>query len=534
MSRRLSTFVTRLFVVGAASALFFVGGVGCDLSGGGADGVTLSGQVVNATSQNPIQEAVVTATFTDDAGETEEVTAVTDSVGRFSMTIDVDGTVDVTLVASKGNVTAQQSTRASADVGGISDLNFELNMGGEAEQEPGRPTDMVLASRSTDAIRVQESGGNTVGRLTFQVVDSTGTAIDVDRAVEVSFRFAQQPGDASLTPETVTTNGQGEATVNISSGTTAGVVQVVAETQRPDGTPIESKPVALSIHGALPNKCHFSLGPEQFNFPGLQEFGVTNPIRVFVGDKYGNPVVSGTSVYFSTNAGIIGGSIQTDQQGRGSVTLMSARPLPIGGVATIRAETVGTDDVNEIVDPNNCPDPVQTGNENKIFDTIPVVFSGRTEIRVLPTSAILGQTYSLTVWDLENHNPLAPETTIEVQAEGTKVKAVGHTEVTLDDTAVLDENGDGFGPEDVVTGQGITEFTFRAVEDNEVDEEGPPAIEAITISVTSPNGDQEVVLTPSGGSSGAAKSLSTVTAPGAASIREAPSGEVIVRASETK
>lgn len=506
-----------------------VGGLGCDVVGGGSNEVTISGRVVDVASNNPIPEAVVTFQFST-GDQQEEETAVTDSVGRYSKMLDVNEATDVTITASKGGTTAQQVERVSPDVGTVRDVNFELDVGGEDEREPGRPTDILLESQSTDAIRVQESGGTSIARLTFVVVDSTGTAIDIDRAVDVNFRFGKQPGDATLTPKTVTTNGKGQATVNVSSGTTSGVVQVVAETERPDGTQFQSKPVSLTIHGGLPNKCHFSLGPAQFNFPGLEEFGVTNEVRVFVGDKFGNPVVPGTSVYFSTNAGLIEGSAQTNAQGQGSVTLTSARPLPAGGVGTVRAETVGTDDVNVIVDPDNCPDPAETGNENTIFDTIPIVFSGRPEVIVSPDSAELGQTYTLTVWDVENENPLAPGTSIQVEAEGTKVKAVGNTDVTLDDTNVIDENQDGFGPEDVQKGEGITNFTFRVVEDLEIDEGGDPTIETVTITVSGPNGELEIVLTPSPTAGGTARSSSSLTTTRGAVVRRPSSGTAVIQA----
>lgn len=534
MNPSYSPFTDRVIRLSVFFLAVFLVAVGCDLTGDSSNKLTISGRVVDAASNNPIEDAVVTFNFTADGGTTEELTTATDSLGRFSRTIEVDGATDVTITASKGGVTVKLVERVSPDIGEVTDLVLELNTGGGEDPEPGRPTDILLKEQSRSTIRVQESGGESVARLTFQVVDSTGTAIDIDRAVDVTFRFGQQPGGATLTPETVTTDGQGLATVNVSSGKTSGVVQVVAETQRPDGTEIRSKPVSLTIHGGLPNKCHFSIGPNQFNFAGLVHFGVTNSIEMFVGDKFGNPVVPGTSVYFSTNAGIIEGSAQTDDQGRGSVTLTSARPLPAGGVATIRGETVGTDDVNTIVDPSNCPDPAETGNENTIYDTIPVLFSGHTEVIVSPDSAELGATYNLTVWDIENENPLAPGTTIKVEAEGTKVKAVGNTDVTLDDTAIIDANGDGFGGEDVVKGDGITEFTFRVVEDLKLDEEGDPKVETVTITVTGPNNDLEIVLTPSSTSKSTAKSSKSLTTTKDATVHWTPSGAAVIQSPREK
>ncbi len=517
-----------------ATALLLTVGLGCDLGGGGSGDATVAGQVLNAAS-DPVVGAQVVIQFTDDAGEQVEETATTDSTGRFNKRIDIGDPTEVVITVSKKGVDAQQTRQASPDAG-ASDLSFTLEIGGEENREPGRPTDIVLQDQSASSVRVQESGGTSIARLTFQVVDSTGKAIEADQAVDVDFRFGQRPEGASLTPSTVETNGQGQATVNVSSGKEAGVVQVVAQTERPDGTAFQSKPVGLSVHGGLPNKCHFSLAPERFNFPGLVDLGVTTSIQVFVGDKYGNPVVPGTSVSFSANAGLIGGSLQTDDQGQGSVALTSARPLPDanGGVGTVRAETVGTDDVNTIVDPDNCPDPAETGNENTIVETIPVVFSGRPEVKVdpmkiEPSPTDLPQTYELTVRDVQNENPLAPGTSIQVAAEGTNVKAVGSTAVTLGDTALKDENGDGYGKEDIQNREDLTLFTFRVVKDVEgKDNPEPPEVRAVTITVDGPNGSVETVLTQSSPKTNS--SLQSLTPTQGATVHRAASGGVVVRA----
>lgn len=510
------------------ACLLLIGGPGCDLGGGSSNEATVSGRVFNAVS-DPIGGAQVILQFTDGSGEEVEQTTSTDSTGRFAQTIEVEGATEVAITVSEQGASVRQTRQVSPDAG-ASDLRFTLDVGGEENREPGRPTDILLQSRSVSSIRVQESGGTSTARLTFEVVDSTGRAIQADQAVDVDFQFSQQPGDATLTPGTVQTNGQGRATVNISSGTTAGVVQVVAETERPDGTTFASKPVALSIHGGLPNKCHFSLAPDQFNFPGLVELGVNTSVLVFVGDKYGNPVVSGTAVSFSTNAGLIEGSVQTDEEGQGSVTLTSARPLPDGGVGTVRAETVGTDDVNTIVDPSNCPDPAETGNENAISETIPMVFSGRPEVAVDPDSAELGATYDLKVRDVENTNPLAPGTTIQVEAEGTKVKAVGNTEVTLDDTALRDDENDGFDAGDIVNLDETTDFTFRVVEDPSPGVSGDPTVETVTITVDGPNGSLEVVLTPSSTGTGTSSAAASLTPTEGATVHRTATDAVVIRA----
>jgi hypothetical protein len=283
-------------------------------------------------------------------------------------------------------------------------------------------------------------------------------------------------GGEFIYPESAQTNNNGEVKVNLSSGTRAGVVQVVAEADVEGGT-IRSRPVSVAIHGGLPDQTHFSLGPERFNFPGLRRYGLQNGVAIVVGDRYGNPVKPGTAVYFTTDAGVVEGSALTDEQGRGSVQLISANPLPGDGIALITASTA--DD-----------------NEEVVTSQTAVVMSGVPVVTVAPTTAALGQTYSLSVTD-QNGNPLAGGTNISVRVEGTKVKAVGNTSVQLDDTAFLG----GLTYDDVVRGPGVTEFTFRAVEDLELDEDGNPSVETISILVSGPNGAIEIVL---GGEAGVA------------------------------
>jgi hypothetical protein len=84
-------------------------------------------------------------------------------------------------------------------------------------------------------------------------------------------------------------------------------------------------------------------------------------------------------------------------------------------------------------------------------------------------------------------------TSISVEAEGTAIKTVGNTEVTLSETAF----SGGMNYEHVVRGPGITQFTFHVIEDPEaIDPENPvtPSVSAITITISGENGNLELVL----------------------------------------
>ena len=69
-----------------------------------------------------------------------------------------------------------------------------------------------------------------------------------------------------------------------------------------------------------------------------------------------------------------------------------------------------------------------------------------------------------------------------------------------------------------------------------MDESGDPKIETVTITVSGPNGDLEVVLTPEptgGGGGGQASSSSLTPTPGA-TVHPVPSGGVVIRAPDEK
>lgn len=446
-------------------AILCLGLFGCDLEGEDDTGgvVTLTGQVLDAQTNNAVSNAFVRVLPFDLLFETDEE-------GRFDFDVEIDSTMEIRVSATKDGYGTQATDVLALAGREINVPTLRITRTAGEEQTSGQPSNILLLNQSAQSIGVKESGSEEVASVTFQLADSLGRPVVLDNATDVRFSLGVQPGGGEfIHPTSARTDNNGQVTVNLSSGTQAGVVQIVAEADTPSGT-IRSRPVSVAIHGGLPDQDHFSLGPERFNFPGLRRFGLENAVSIIVGDKYGNPVKEGTAVYFTTDGGVIEGSALTNAQGRGSVSLISANPLPGDGIALITATTA---------DENEAPVSSQTA----------VVMSGVPVVTVSPTTAALGQTYNLTVWD-QNQNPLAPGTSISVKVEGTKVKAVGNTSVQLDDTAFIG----GLTWNHVARGPGITEFTFRAVEDLEIDEDGTPTVELITILVSGPNGSLEIVL----------------------------------------
>lgn len=454
---------------------------GCDVTSddGTAGTVTLDGQVLNATTNNPVAGAVVRVLPYGLEFET-------DTEGRFDASVEIDSTMELRVVASMDRyATASETVLGVA--GRTSQVVIRMTETAEAPAESGHASNILLLKQSAKSIGVKESGSEEVAQLTFQVADSLGRPVVLTSAVDVNFSFGSQPGGGEfLSPAKVRTDNNGQVTVNLSSGTKAGVVQIVGQATV-DGRTIRSLPVAIAIHGGLPDQTHFSLGPEKFNYPTLSRYGTQIPVSVTVGDKYANPVRPGTAVYFTTSHGIIQGSIQTDALGRGSAAWVSAEPMPPQGVVTVTSTTADE-------------------NRQNVTARTAMVLSGKPRITISSSSAAL-RSYTFTVTD-ELGNPLAGGTKISVRVEGTKVKGVGHTSVTLDDTGLSDggrdNNGDGMPDgardgdaldfDDVITGPGITHFRFSAVPDMELDEEGTPTVESISILVDGPNGKLELVL----------------------------------------
>jgi hypothetical protein len=314
---------------------------------------------------------------------------------------------------------------------------------------------------------VKESGDVEIARITFQVQDSTGSPIDLSNSVTVNFQLGAKPnGGEYIYPLFAKTDDNGRASVNLVSGTEAGAVQLIAEISI--GTKIiRSKPVSITIHGGLPDAAHFSIAPRNLNFPGYNIAGLTNPITAYVGDKYGNPVKSGTAVYFTTTGGIIEGSILTNNQGNGTVNLYSADPRPIHptlgkGFATITAstadETYATIKAECLV----------------LFSGVPAIMSISPTIFNIPNGG--AQFFTYVVSD-QNGNPLAPGQNISVAVEGENISARGELNISLPDTH----------------SKAWTQFSFLVADSNDSLNVAKPVF--IKITTDGPNGKNSISIT---------------------------------------
>ncbi|MFK7843771.1 MAG: Ig-like domain-containing protein [Rhodothermales bacterium] len=478
----------RYYISSILTALFIAGTMaGCDLFTGDSDSgpVTLTGLVINSVTNDPVTNAFVRVLPNDELGETDEL-------GRYSIVVDVDSTMDVDLTVTKsGFVNQTTSVLAVADrTIEVATVRLVPVEGGTDPTNPGgrvsgRASNILLLSQSVTSIGVRESGSQEVAELIFQATDSLGRPVTLDNQVTINFSFGANPGgDAFIFPESAQTNENGEVRTNISSGLVAGVVQVVATTTLA-GRVIRSLPVPLAIHGGLPDSDHFGIATSRLNVPRAWDFwGTSNTITAFVGDQFGNPVRVGTSVYFTASAGIIGGSNQTGALGTAPIEQISGPPQPVhpefgNGYVIVTGSTADR-------------------NQNEITDDILVLFSGSSNI-IVPSGQgpiVLGNAYEFLVYD-QNQNPLGEGTNIVVIANGTNVEAFGNTNTVLPDMLFGDHNNGSAAPT-----YGRTRFSFGYQQGEQTDQNGdliPPVLEAITIRVTGPNGNAERVILQNGG-----------------------------------
>ena len=417
------------------------------------DSVLISGSVIDTKSGDLLSDAEVR--FYSNSVALAATT--TDLSGNFSTKFPMTGTQELQVITVKSSYLAD-TTNVVAVAGQASNLPT-IKLRPLLEAIAGEPASIFIVSQSIDAIGVTESGSPETAKIIFEVQDSSGIAIDLDHAVYVNFRFGSSPGGGEiLAPGTVKTNDVGQVTVNLTSGTIAGAVQIIAEIDY-KGDKITSKPVGIAIHGGLPDITHFSVGTDQLNYAYYHILAGVVEVTSLVGDKYTNPVKPNTVVYFSSDAAVVQGSGLTDNSGIAGVTLLSGNPLPNDATYGpaffyIHAKTINEDEA-----------PIETQTR--------VLFSGIPVLSVSPTSFDIdnggSQSFTYTVTD-EFGNPLAPGNryTVSVSTAG-EATVAGDVSINMPDVQF-----------------GNTSFGFVLTDNNADEVNIAPA--TILINVDGPNG----------------------------------------------
>lgn len=425
--------------------------------GSTAGEITISGKVLDFSSGAGIDNvAIIIQGITGDT--TVLKSTATTSTGTYSLKFSITKPGDLKILAQKEGYLADSTVVFATAGREITASDLLIKQSGTASGAKRSPAAVYLKEISLPVIGVRGSGSPENTEITFVVVDSVGRPLDLLNSVTVNFSFGSNPlGGLKLDPASGKTDAAGEVKTVLTSGTIAGAIQLTARIGT-GASAVTSIPVAVTIHGGLPDQDHFSIAPELFNIPGWHIFGVEDKVTAYVGDKYSNPVRPSTPVYFNTTGGIIPGSALTSDNGLATVALYSALPRPVhptlgNGFATVTGFTADE-------------------NQQQVSRSIVLLFSGPPIASLTPTTFDIpnlgSQTFNYVVQDI-NGNPLVKDTKITIKAEGENIKLLGDVEITLPDTQ----------------SQAWTQFSFVLLD---TEEEPKSRLVSLTLEVDGANG----------------------------------------------
>ena len=204
---------------------------------------------------------------------------------------------------------------------------------------PGPPTSIILTLDPT-SVGIKDSGRNQTTSIRAIVKDSKNNpAMD---GTYVRFSIESGPGGGerlSSTDPIPTVNGAAE--VSFLSGIRSGAARIRAEITDSSGNPVSPAVRAISTELIIyagppfienvndPGTSHLSVGVDPVNVYGWHVVNNTVNVVAVVGDKYNNPVPTGTAVYFTTTGGVISTYTgYTNAEGVATVTLHTSQPYP--------------------------------------------------------------------------------------------------------------------------------------------------------------------------------------------------------------
>ena len=204
--------------------------------------------------------------------------------------------------------------------------------------------DCTFKGVSPEALGVDQSGFNETGNLTFCFTQADG--IPLPEGEIVNFRLNVSTTDSSLSGSSATTDAQGCATIQLSTGSVAGFVE--AEASYAFGTSSSScTSGAVKINGYRPSErgmtmtCQTSSGGENVGALFESDDGAvsgTCPLtcEVRLRDRYTNPVTTEWPVYFVSEMGIIESPAISGELGKVITTFLpnGSRPRDVEPLPT--------------------------------------------------------------------------------------------------------------------------------------------------------------------------------------------------------
>lgn len=309
---QLTDTTTVRYVVGAAANLT----VTADSSSLPADGTTSTRVVAHVFDESG--NAVSDGTLVSFSADIGDITPNAQTVaGRAEAQFSSSVTGTATIVASVGAVSAVTTVQLL----------------------PG-PPNSVLLSFDPNTMGVKDSGRNQTITVTATVLDSKNNSVVDGTPIAFSIYAGPSGGEVlSSTNPIPTLNGRAQVALN--SGIRSGSVRILAQVTDDAGVPIMPAVRAISteiiIFGGPPfiedvndrRTSHLTVGASPVNIRGWDVVNNTATVVVVVGDKFNNPVPSGTAVFFTTTGGVISTHTGfTDENGVATVTIRTGQPAP--------------------------------------------------------------------------------------------------------------------------------------------------------------------------------------------------------------
>ncbi|CAH9051542.1 hypothetical protein PSECIP111854_00766 [Pseudoalteromonas sp. CIP111854] len=254
---------------------------------------------------------------------------------------------------SVGGIAYSTYKNLGCDIATGDTVSVTISKGGNSVSEqvvipvsPAKPQSIEFLDASESLLALKGTGGpqrKESSELSFKLINSLSGGAANQR---IDFRLRAKHSDATLVPDSVRTDSQGEAKVIVSSGNVSSsfVVQacfIPADliptnsndevtcwqerfdacdviSNKPDGCPVGSIKLVpqdeaimsvssrLSVTSGLPVNSTMSLSVGTVNTETLNVSNVEIPVQVNVADRYGNFVHDGTKVFISAEGGAVG------------------------------------------------------------------------------------------------------------------------------------------------------------------------------------------------------------------------------------
>ena len=293
-----------------------------------ASNVTLTNLTVAPNSISALQSSAVTV-----QGRVNGVLATSSAVQvNFSASC---GSFSPATASTSGSGIASTTYQSAATCSGTVTLTAQAT-GAAAVTAPitvaaAAPANVIYTSAGSPLLVVSTAPtGNKQSIVRFQVLDSNGAGMSGQQvsvalqstAISAGVTFSVG-GSATQTPQTVTTDASGYATVTVSSGALPTPLVVTA-------TLVGSIPVitasssGIAVTGGVAAQNSASLSASKLSIEGYSHDGVPTTLTMRVADRSGNPVPVGSVVNFVTNYGIVNpGSCTLDSTSSCTVTYSS-------------------------------------------------------------------------------------------------------------------------------------------------------------------------------------------------------------------